>query len=795
MEECKPSSDGAETVMENGSTLLPEDKTCGAFDSQNKETTDISEETTILKGSVPLEHENVVSDSGDKGQEDKSNEKEEGEEKNHAEENVVAKVMGHEDSKEVVPDSGDKGNEDESVEKEVVVEKKHTEENTTAKETDIEESKEVKKIEASNTMEKENKIEESNEETKIEETIIVSEENDTGETKEDKETKATNISIEDVKMADEGGNEAMEAESTVTVKPNDVEELEEDKKTDVAGTTNSEDVKVADVEGDEVMPIEDVKMVESHVGKSEEGIEEERVEQEPKGENGTDGGKNGNTEMKDEGKEVVGFKRKRSQVRKTKSKGSDNTTKAKELLSSPITSSVERPVRERKTVERLVEVIEKERSREFQVEKGRGTPLKDIPSVAHKLARKKPADIKLIHQTLFGRRGKAVNFKNHILEFSGFVWHESDEKQRAKMKEKLDKYVKDTLLDLCDLFDLPASKANSRKVGLPSASNCAIYDDSDFRLASLEIFSDHHVYYLVDMLQEELVEKLLDFLVAPHPNIEQSTKSRKRKRVAKGSLSKGIEDKYSKRHRKKQIRDEASLSEDKSASETDDEDGINDSSPHKDKAVDHLESEDEKDASHEVSEEDESEKEDIGTGNKYKKKVSKQKDSLGKERAGIESKREPAPATTKSPKALSSKHSKSDDDDDGDVPAKVSSRKKITDAPKKRTIRSTKKEKDTGKKVGKDKAKSETQQPSKEELRKKICEILKEVDFNTATFTDILKRLAGHYKTDLTPRKASIKLMIQEELTKLAEAEEDEDVDEEEQPKAKNKRAKRQTVT
>ncbi|XP_042463234.1 titin homolog isoform X2 [Zingiber officinale] len=761
MEECKPSSDGAETVMENGSTLLPEDKTCGAFDSQNKETTDISEETTILKGSVPLEHENVVSDSGDKGQEDKSNEKEEGEEKNHAEENVVAKVMGHEDSKEVVPDSGDKGNEDESVEKEVVVEKKHTEENTTAKETDIEESKEVKKIEASNTMEKENKIEESNEETKIEETIIVSEENDTGETKEDKETKATNISIEDVKMADEGGNEAMEAESTVTVKPNDVEELEEDKKTDVAGTTNSEDVKVADVEGDEVMPIEDVKMVESHVGKSEEGIEEERVEQEPKGENGTDGGKNGNTEMKDEGKEVVGFKRKRSQVRKTKSKGSDNTTKAKELLSSPITSSVERPVRERKTVERLVEVIEKERSREFQVEKGRGTPLKDIPSVAHKLARKKPADIKLIHQTLFGRRGKAVNFKNHILEFSGFVWHESDlnlylqEKQRAKMKEKLDKYVKDTLLDLCDLFDLPASKANSRK--------------------------------------EELVEKLLDFLVAPHPNIEQSTKSRKRKRVAKGSLSKGIEDKYSKRHRK--IRDEASLSEDKSASETDDEDGINDSSPHKDKAVDHLESEDEKDASHEVSEEDESEKEDIGTGNKYKKKVSKQKDSLGKERAGIESKREPAPATTKSPKALSSKHSKSDDDDDGDVPAKVSSRKKITDAPKKRTIRSTKKEKDTGKKVGKDKAKSETQQPSKEELRKKICEILKEVDFNTATFTDILKRLAGHYKTDLTPRKASIKLMIQEELTKLAEAEEDEDVDEEEQPKAKNKRAKRQTVT
>lgn len=33
------------------------------------------------------------------------------------------------------------------------------------------------------------------------------------------------------------------------------------------------------------------------------------------------------------------------------------------------------------------------------------------------------------------------------------------------MKEKLDKYVKDTLLDLCDLFDIPVSKTTMRKVG------------------------------------------------------------------------------------------------------------------------------------------------------------------------------------------------------------------------------------------------------------------------------------------------------------------------------------------
>lgn len=38
------------------------------------------------------------------------------------------------------------------------------------------------------------------------------------------------------------------------------------------------------------------------------------------------------------------------------------------------------------------------------------------------------------------------------------------EKQRAKVKERLDKYVKDALLDLCDLLDIFVSKANSKKV-------------------------------------------------------------------------------------------------------------------------------------------------------------------------------------------------------------------------------------------------------------------------------------------------------------------------------------------
>ncbi|KAK5844872.1 hypothetical protein PVK06_001015 [Gossypium arboreum] len=87
---------------------------------------------------------------------------------------------------------------------------------------------------------------------------------------------------------------------------------------------------------------------------------------------------------------------------------------------------------------------------------------------------------------------------------------------------------------------------------------------------------------------------------------------------------------------------------------------------------------------------------------------------------------------------------------------------------------------------GKDKAKKRKVKPSDYELRTTICGILKEVDFNTVTFTDILKLLDSdgtltrntkvqRFDTDLTPRKLSTKLMIQEELTKLADDEDGEE--------------------
>ena len=40
------------------------------------------------------------------------------------------------------------------------------------------------------------------------------------------------------------------------------------------------------------------------------------------------------------------------------------------------------------------------------------------------------------------------------------------EKQKLKVKEKLDKYNKEKLLEFCDLFDMPIGKTSAKKVCL-----------------------------------------------------------------------------------------------------------------------------------------------------------------------------------------------------------------------------------------------------------------------------------------------------------------------------------------
>ncbi|KAG6756295.1 hypothetical protein POTOM_039721 [Populus tomentosa] len=446
----------------------------------------------------------------------------------------------------------------------------------------------------------------------------------------------------------------------------------------------------------------------------------------------------------------------------------------------PRTPTFDRPQRERKCVERLVATVDKDAAKEFQIEKGRGIPLKDIPNeqwvievipenvfstVAFKLSRRKADDtFKLLHTILFGRRGKALQIKSNISRFSGFVWHQNEGKEKSKVKEKFDKCNKEKLLEFCDVLDIPITKVTTKK--------------------------------------EDVVTKLLDFLVVPHATTsdllaekEKENVSKKRKRVAKSSTSGSTPSKRSAKSRRKAA-DNSKRRDKKSTSDTEDEseeEKAEEDEEEEEQEQENVEEQNEKGALEksdaEISEHSESEEknesveESEENSGKHKKRSAtslRKKAPYGKAKTRISVSHKSSPSVKRTPKKSSSKHILSDED--SDASPKVSPMKKKTEKVSKEkhlpSRKSTSKE-NTGKKVGKGKEKAKVKEnklmPSDDELRDAICEILKKVDFDTATFTDSLKLLARRFDTDLTTRKSSIKLVIQAELTKLADEGDDED--------------------
>ncbi|XP_076897604.1 DEK domain-containing chromatin-associated protein 1-like [Bidens hawaiensis] len=432
--------------------------------------------------------------------------------------------------------------------------------------------------------------------------------------------------------------------------------------------------------------------------------------------------------------------RKKSGGEKSKNKKTTEEKKKNDEIKTPVAPIIDRPVRERKSVERLVAIFELDAAKEFQVEKGRGTALKDIPNVAYKLSKKKVADetLKLLHTILFVKRGKAMEIKSNVLRFSGFVWHENEEKQKAKVHEKLDKLNKEKLLEFCDLLDIPITITKVKK--------------------------------------DDVISKLIDFLLAPHATTsellaekEQPSKGSKRKRVNKKSAStpEATPSKDSSRKSKRASKEQKGTSETED-SEEEHEDGDNEhQNENGGPAKSQSEDEDASDLES-VDEEEESNKR-----KRDSKKSSSKTDSASK----TKSKKAPPPKKSNTQKKTpTTVESKSKDESESKPPTKTFSRKKKDHVVDDKTLTSKKsasKDK-TAKKAVKEKEtpKEEKPQPSDVELRSAIHETLKEADFNTATFLDILKLLNEQFSTDLTPRKASLKCMVKEELTKIADEDE-----------------------
>ncbi|KAJ6886429.1 hypothetical protein NC651_026961 [Populus alba x Populus x berolinensis] len=302
--------------------------------------------------------------------------------------------------------------------------------------------------------------------------------------------------------------------------------------------------------------------------------------------------------------------------------------------------------------------------------------------------------------------------------------------------------------------------------------------------------------------QEDVVTKLLDFLVAPHATTsdllaekEKEKVNKKRKRVAKSSTSGSTPSKRSAKSRRKAAdnskrRDKESTSdtedesEEEKAEEDEEEEEQEQENVEEQNENGALEKSDAEISEHSESEEkNESVEESEENSGKRKQRSAtslRKKAPYGKAKTRISVSHKSSPSVKRTPKKSPSKHILSDED--SDASPKVSPMKKKTEKVSKEkhlpSKKSTSKE-NTGKKVGKGKEKAKVKEnklmPSDDELRDAICEILKKVDFDTATFTDILKLLARRFDTDLTARKSSIKLVIQAELTKLADEGDDED--------------------
>lgn len=554
--------------------------------------------------------------------------------------------------------------------------------------------------------------------------------------------------------------------------------MESEKQT--AGANNNQEGKKGSTEVEEKGPIkDDAGCVEP--GKLEEGVEEAKQEnekaveneemkegggnlgeeegegkgdkeEEEKGEEEVEEGKSGGEEDDAEEREETGTEKK-SETLKSRKKRTAETVE----LSSPRTPGSDRPTRERKTVERFT-VNESARSstpKPLAIEKGQGTQLKDIPNVAFKLSKRKADEnLHLLHTILFGKKAKVHNLKKNIGLFSGFVWADNEGKQRAKFKEKLDKCVKEKMLDFCDVLNIPVNKATIKK--------------------------------------EELSAKLMEFLESPHATsdmlLADKEKGKRRKSNDQVIKSPGSSNPAGGKYTKKQKLDfESGKKRKHSTEENDDKSEPSQSEDDQDdNTVPLAETDDKENDSGEETEEEQgapntqvvetsslkksAKKKDTGrtveksAGKKFPTKASNTPAKSTKTSSSSLSKKDAANSVSKSKqKASSTEKQKSEKKSEAgtSTPAKGKAASKSSTVLKK------------GQGEGKSSKKAK-KEPTREEMHAVVANILKEVDFNTATLSDILRQLGEHFGFDLLHRKSEVKDIITEAINNMSDDEDEE---------------------
>lgn len=423
--------------------------------------------------------------------------------------------------------------------------------------------------------------------------------------------------------------------------------------------------------------------------------------------------------------------------------------------------AVERPSRERKTVERYAELAPRATpaKKSPAIVQGSGTKLKDIPNVSFKLSKRKvDENLQSLHTVLYGRKSNNHFLKRNISQFSGFVWTDNQEKQRNRIKEKLEKFNKEKLLDFCEVLDINV-KVTTKK--------------------------------------EEVSAKLLEFLESPYVTrdvvLTDKKKGKKRGRKSKATSEGASTEKKRKRVQKQAAEDgkenddadDADPAGSEDASKGEEADGDSE-------ANDHAVSDDEPDEppAKKKSTDAKQVKKETGSDAKEKDTPGKKgstKPAKGASKPSQNSKNEPEVEVKKVGKrAKSSKESVvSPDSNKSNKKVSKSKRDDGKETQSNKAARSSNKNKGKGKGGA-----AAGTAPTTEQLHAVVSSILKEVDFNTATLADILRQLGTHFEMDLMDRKAEVKRIIEEVINSMSDDEGEEDSEDEAEDNGKVEKSK-----
>lgn len=330
------------------------------------------------------------------------------------------------------------------------------------------------------------------------------------------------------------------------------------------------------------------------------------------------------------------------------------------LLERPVV--IESGKREKRKVERLEISNDK---KELHIPEGTGEKLGDCPRIEYQLNQVKAEDLKIIHRTLFDRPGSVAVIKKNIRKFNGFDF-DKDDKRFEKKRAQLSKNTIAGLKKMCKILDLERGGS-----------------------------------------KEDILNKLMDFLLAPKSSGESVPKPKKKRKS--GSVK--AKSKGKKNNKKKSVskKKKSSDSSDLSASESEDEE------------------DDEEDDDDDSSEESEEESEEEKPKKKKKQKVEK-KSSKKEKKAEKKKKQTRKKAEKKStPKKRKISESSSDSSDDEPIIKKKKS------------------------------------PPSDDDIHEDVKKILEGANLEEVTMKTVIKQVYAKYPDfDLTPRKEFIKSTVKQ---------------------------------